>query len=320
MYQVSVWVKSSAATNSGATVWLHDRQGNGAVATNFVPGTDWQQISVAFTAMVTRQLRIHRLQRLLASTQPESGTTSYQYDAAGNLTYRSDARGEETCYQYDALNRLQKKVYYSGSIPAAQAGNCAAIPASSLLPTPAVTYTYDNNPAVPYSIGRLTQVTNGLATTNYIAYDPLGRVTGSQESIGGQTYTFAYGYGLSGALTSETYPSGRVAQVSGGYASQQKTYFSDAEYEPDGQPAWFLYGNHLCRSFTYNSRLQIASSTDSVAQSPAQGTTCVNGADTHLGIAYNWTDLDAPGKNNGKLGADDVLSWRPGLSAVFGVQ
>ena len=76
------------------------------------------------------------LQRLLSSTQPESGTTSYQYDADSNLTWRKDARGEQTCYQYDSLNRVQKKVYYSGSIPDAQGGNCDAVPASSfLLPT-----------------------------------------------------------------------------------------------------------------------------------------------------------------------------------------
>src|SRR6185312_17018587 len=104
----------------------------------------------------TRSFTYDGLQRLLSSTQPESGTTSYQYDADSDLTWRKDARGEQTCYQYDSLNRLQKKVYYSGSIPDAQGGNCDGVPASSLL-LPTVAYTYDSS-TVPYSIGRLTQL------------------------------------------------------------------------------------------------------------------------------------------------------------------
>ena len=149
----------------------------------------------------TRTFSYDSLQRLLSSTQPESGTINYQYDGAGNLVWRSDARGEETCYAYDATNRLRQKIYFSGSIAAAQTGNCAAIPVSALLSTPAVTYAYDNNAAVPYSMGRLTQVSNGMATTNYLSYDPLGRVTGSQENIAGQSYYFVYNYDLTGALT-----------------------------------------------------------------------------------------------------------------------
>jgi hypothetical protein len=87
---------------------------------------------------------------------------------------------------------------------------------------------------------------------------------------------------------------------SGGYATEQTTYFSDAAYEPDGQPAWFLYGNGLCRSFGYNSRMQLASSADSVVQGTApQGTTCFNAGQQPLALAYNWTD--SHGKNDGNL-------------------
>ena len=62
MYEVSVWVKSSTATNNGVELFLHDTQGNGAVATFVYPGTGWQQISAAFTATATGQLRIHLIQ------------------------------------------------------------------------------------------------------------------------------------------------------------------------------------------------------------------------------------------------------------------
>ena len=42
----------------------------------------------------------------------------------------------------------------------------------------------------------------------------MGRPLQSQVQINGQTYSFSYVYDLSGALTSETYPSGRVVKTS----------------------------------------------------------------------------------------------------------
>jgi Carbohydrate binding domain len=62
MYQVSAWVKSSTATTNGVELWLHDTQGNGAIANVSYPGTSWQQISGAFTATATRRLRVHLVQ------------------------------------------------------------------------------------------------------------------------------------------------------------------------------------------------------------------------------------------------------------------
>jgi hypothetical protein len=58
--------------------------------------------------------------------------------------------------------------------------------------------------------------------------------------------------------------------------------------------------------------MQIMSSTDSaVAGAVPQGTSCVNSADTHLAIAYNWTDLDTH-KNNGNLGQMTSYHGGPG--------
>ncbi|MDF5861632.1 RHS repeat protein [Pseudomonas aeruginosa] len=37
---------------------------------------------------------------------PDSGTTTFEHDAAGNVIRRTDARGAVTEYRYDALNRL----------------------------------------------------------------------------------------------------------------------------------------------------------------------------------------------------------------------
>src|SRR5208283_336833 len=53
---------------------------------------------------------------LLSATNPESGMTSYAYDANRNRVWRSNSAGVETCYHPDVLNRTTLQVYYTGSV------------------------------------------------------------------------------------------------------------------------------------------------------------------------------------------------------------
>ena len=171
---------------------------------------------------------------------------SYSYDKNGNLTGRTDARGVGTTYIYDALNRLTSKTYTNGN------------------GTPAVTYTYDN---VPNAKGRLTQVANANSITNVTAYDPLGRVTGSNQVTGGQTYNFSYAYNLSGAMTSETYPSGRTIATSYDLANRPTSVVGNgttsyvniansANFAPHGGILSITLGNGLVQTQQFNSLLQ----------------------------------------------------------------
>jgi YD repeat-containing protein len=51
----------------------------------------------------------------------------------------------------------------------------------------------------------------------------MGRAIQSRQTVGTNTYTFGYVYNAAGALTSETYPSGRVVNFAlddGGRLSQ----------------------------------------------------------------------------------------------------
>ena len=45
---------------------------------------------------------------LVTLASPDTGTTTYTYDAAGNRASQTDARGVQIGYNYDALNRLTK--------------------------------------------------------------------------------------------------------------------------------------------------------------------------------------------------------------------
>jgi YD repeat-containing protein len=176
-----------------------------------------------------RSFTYDALSRLTQAVNPESGTVSYGYDANGNLTSRTDARGITTRYAYDALNRVVSKTYSDS--------------------TPAVTYRYDDS-SVSHGVGQLAEVTNGISTTKYLAYDPLGRVTASQQLTSDEAYNFSYTYDLAGSLASETYPSRRVVTtgydaanrpswVNGNLAGQQAAYASGVSYAPHGAPNFF---------------------------------------------------------------------------------
>ncbi|MGH9583950.1 MAG: hypothetical protein ACRD4O_13550, partial [Bryobacteraceae bacterium] len=180
--------------------------------------------------------------RLTQATNPESGTVSYAYDSQGNATSRTDARGVTTTYTYDALNRLTGKSYSNG--------------------TPAVSYAYDGS-------GHLTSIQNGNSATNFTSFDTVGNITASSQVTAGQTYSFAYSYNLAGALTSETYPSGRVvstaydgagraATITGNLNGQITSYITQTEYWPHGALQAYWAGNGTVPVWIYDSRLRIS--------------------------------------------------------------
>lgn len=129
----------------------------------------------------------------------------YRYDANGNLTSKTDARGVVTSYVYDALNRVTQRSYSTPN------GTPGVGVLANYQATPNVSYFYDDV-NVPFSKGRLTKVTSSISETRYNAFDNLGRVLSSSQVTDGQTYNFTYTYNLSGALIEQTYPSGRVVK------------------------------------------------------------------------------------------------------------
>ena len=55
------------------------------------------------------------LSRKIAMADPDMGAWSYGYDANGNLTTQTDAKGQTITLTYDELNRLTGKQYPEGS-------------------------------------------------------------------------------------------------------------------------------------------------------------------------------------------------------------
>jgi RHS repeat-associated protein len=203
------------------------------------------------------------LSRLLTASNPESGTVCYGvvsgsscvngYDANSNLVYRTDARGIQTTYTYDALNRLTAKTYSDATPPAH-------------FNYDETTVTVGNNFwSGPYTlhngIGRMTSwyvgtTEPGLAMKTF-TYDSAGRPLQSQQCWGTTECGSTYGtrqnhrtYDLAGDVTTIdnstdasvafTYDeAGRVASATYGYAYPTLgsiPLIASATYTAFGQP------------------------------------------------------------------------------------
>jgi YD repeat-containing protein len=110
------------------------------------------------------------LGRKTAMHDPDMGNWSYLYDAAGNLTKQTDAKGQVLWFQYDALNRRVQKDFTTQK--AVGSGD--------------VRYTYDGS--TNNRKGRLQQVVDASGTVVF-QYDGLGRITQSDKTLDGTTYT-----------------------------------------------------------------------------------------------------------------------------------
>ena len=235
----------------------------------------------------TRTFNYDNLGWLMNVQNPESGITSYTHDNVGNVMTRTDARSVQTTYDYDAIYRLLSKTYSDG--------------------TPQVIYSYNTVPLAGstqggYLLAQPSQVSNGVATTTITSADRLARPAGSQGVIDGQTYDFAYAYNLTGALTSESYPSGRIvytcydganraAGVSLSSDCSSRNYVDNISYAAHGGLAGYRYGNNLWRGITYNNRLQWNKADDTINN---------NSSGNLLDQQFTWVAAGSA-NNNGNL-------------------
>ena len=140
------------------------------------------------------------LSNLKQLSSPDIGITLYPaYDAAGNRTEQTDARGVKSIMSYDVLNRLIKIEYK---------------PAGSLVINAAKTvqFFYDQSSAITgcsnsFPAGRLTRFTDETGSTTF-CYDRRGNVTQKTQSTNGVNFVLAMTYSKADRLLSMSYPSG----------------------------------------------------------------------------------------------------------------
>lgn len=226
-----------------------------------------------------------------------SWTAGFTYDDNGNVLTTTDAKNTTITNTYDVLNRALTRTYSDS--------------------TPTVTNYYDGAglPSVPaYSAGKLTRVDSSISDTRYTGFDPAGRLTENKQITGGNTYTSAYQYNRAGAMTQETYPSGRVmnvdySSVSGDIYSiygtpsggSQTTYADNFTYAADKKIQQLKLGNNLWETAVINNRLQVTEF--------KLGTT--QGASNVWSLANEYGELQSGGsvdasKNNGNIAKQTV--------------
>jgi RHS repeat-associated protein len=132
---------------------------------------------------------------------------------------------------------------------------------------PDVEYRYDT---VTHGLGKPASVSNGLVTTRYTEYSPVGELLQSQQEFDGVAapYTFHYAYNMAGQMVTETYPSGRVVMntfdsegkvdsVSSRGAGHAPHIFANGfHYNDKGTMDRLRLGNGLWEGLTANNRFQ----------------------------------------------------------------
>jgi RHS repeat-associated protein len=251
--------KRRSVTNAlGQLEKVHEPNDNGLLDVNGVPAqsTDYEYDTLGNLKKViqggqVREFLYDSLARLKSAQNPESGLISYQYDNNGNLLQKTDARGVATAYGYDNLNRVLSRTYTGEA---------------SGQTTPAVSYFYDN---LPNAKGKLIKMDSAISTTEYTSFDILGRVISHKQTTDGAAYTTGYTYNLSGALISETYPSGRVVknvldnngdlsivQSKKSFFAGYWNYAEHFSYTAAGAVSSMQLGNGKWESTQFNPRLQ----------------------------------------------------------------
>ncbi|MEQ1560351.1 MAG: RHS repeat-associated core domain-containing protein [Methyloglobulus sp.] len=160
----------------------------------------------------------------LSLNSPDTGLSKFSYDSAGNKISAVDARGKQINYGYDNLNRLTK-ITYDGN--------------------QTINFVYDQG---VNGIGHLVQMNDESGITQW-QYDKHGRTISKTLQAGQLSFTTQYGYNAQGQLTTMTYPSGKVIQLT--YSQGQITavdangnpLLTDIHYQPFGNASDWVFGN-----------------------------------------------------------------------------
>jgi YD repeat-containing protein len=236
--------------------------------------------------------------RVYQQGSPDSGTTTYTYDAAGNRRSRTDARGVTVNYTYDALNRLTVVDYPTNSD---------------------TVFTYDLPCA--NGKGRLCQIAEAVGTTSY-GYTSRGQLSQQEFDAG---ILIAYSYDANGSVEVITYPSGRTVRYLRDMADRvtsvkttpaggsEHTLAHSLAYKPFGGVSHLVYGNGIARNVGYDNQYRISSlqsgSVQNETYSPdANGN--IETLDDLVDPSRNKTfDYDALDRLEGATGQWGSLGW-----------
>lgn len=190
------------------------------------------QVSTITQAGLTRSYGYNDNYYLTSVVNPETGTTIYGRDMAGNMTTRQVGAAAATIYTYDGQNR-EKTVTYPGA-------------------TPAVSHTYNK-------LG-MKLTSNAAGGNRSYGYDDNGNLISETLELDGLTLTAAFGYDGNDQLSTITYPrSGRVVSYAPdalGRPTQVSGYASGVSYWDSGLVRHIDFVNGTYSDYTEDSRMR----------------------------------------------------------------
>jgi RHS repeat-associated protein len=179
--------------------------------------------------------------RLCARIEPESGTTIFDYDGAGNLAWSASGQSMLTCDRTSASAAAKTMRSYDNL------SRLTAIDVPGSTNDPAFVYFPD---------GALQAVTNGTARWDY-TYNKLRLPVTEKLTFGGKIRTLTHAYNALGHESSLTYPNGLVISSSPnslGQPTQSGSFAGGVKYFSNGGMSGFTYGNGIIHTMVQNAR------------------------------------------------------------------
>ncbi len=185
------------------------------------------------------------LGRKTSMTDPNTGTTTYTYNALDLIATQIDAKNQRTCFGYDALGRQTKRVDNASSTCTGTTQN----------------WVYDTKTKGKGQLGSMSGVnTDGSSYTEQYSYTSYGLPATTTSNFDGATYTVTQHYDAFNRPLGVTYPTGYIvanSYNSYGYLEQVKdststTLWTANEADALGNLEQFTLGNGVVTTQTYD--------------------------------------------------------------------
>jgi RHS repeat-associated protein len=223
-------------------------------------GNELARIAYLNSTAITTSYGYDALGQLLSVTDPNGNQWANSYDSLGRRISSTDPDLGTWTYGYDDLGRVTLQTDAKAQQVAMsydRLGRVLSKIAGFGQPGSETTsYAYDQARAGYYNVGQQTSAANSNASVAY-DYDNGGRPVRQATSVDGSTYTVTSSYDVGGRLTSRSYPgggsSGAYAYNTAGQLYSLANSVTSTTYMASGAVKAINYANGVATTYSYDS-------------------------------------------------------------------